>query len=244
MSVFFPSQNLVFFADEACISQDRFTIVGGVCIHRNVIATVRKQLLAYRENYGMHAELKWSKISNQKADEYKALVDYFFWLNSKNIIHFHTLIFDSHKANHSRYNNGCRDTGLSKLYYQLILHKFCGLYRHGDMAVCLDHRNSKTRHEDLKKMLKSGVAKKLGVSESPIKQIVSADSKNEDILQMNDVILGAVGAVRNGKHKAVGGRAAKADLANYVLTKSGLETFDANSPRHAKVFTVWNFKGR
>lgn len=190
----------------------------------------------------MHAELKWSRISNQKVEEYKALVDYFFWLNSSDAVHFHALVFDNHKANHRKYNDGCADTGLSKLYYQLILHKFCKVYQGGDMAVCLDHRNSKTPHEDLKRMLNSGVAKTLGRDESPIKQIVSADSKAEDLLQLNDVILGAVGAVRNGKHELVGGRAAKAELAKYVLEKSGLQTFDQDSPRRVTRFTVWNFR--
>jgi hypothetical protein len=243
MSAFLPPQNLVFFADEACISQDRFTVVGGVCIHRNNIPIVRKNLSAYRNKFNMTSELKWSKISNQKIEEYKALVDYFFWLNSSDIVHFHSLIFDSHKANHGRFNNGCRDTGLSKLYYQLILHKFGGRYPDTDMAVCLDHRNSKTPHEDLRRMLNAGVSKKFGIDKAPIKQVVSADSKKDDILQMNDVILGAVGAVRNGKHELVGGRAAKMELAKYVLQKSGLNGFEVDSPRRVTRFTVWNFRG-
>lgn len=218
--------------------------MGGVCIHRDAIATVRSNIQAYRDRHKMQAELKWSRVSNQKVEEYKALIDYFFWLNSVDAIHFHTLVFDSHQSNHRKYNDGCADTGLSKLYYQLILHKFCKLYHDDDMAVCLDHRNSKTRHEDLKRMLNAGAAKALGRTDSPIKQIVSADSKCEDILQLNDVVLGAVGAVRNGKHELVGGRLAKADLAKYVLEKSGLKTFDVDSPRRITRFTVWNFKGQ
>jgi hypothetical protein len=123
------------------------------------------------------------------------------------------------------------------------LHKFCKLYPHdGDMAVCLDHRNSKTPLEDLKRMLNFGVALSLGRPASPIKQVVSADSKQEDILQLNDVILGAVGAARNGKHELIGGRAAKADLAKYVIEKSGLRSFERDSPKAVTRFTVWNMR--
>jgi hypothetical protein len=245
MPGFCPPQDYVFFADEAGISGDRFTVVGGFCVRRNMIPQIHASIEAYRERHNMTAELKWSRVSNQKFEEYKAFVDLFFALNNSNQIHFHALVFDSHKANHKKFNNGDSDVGLSKLYYQLIVHKFAKLYpSEQGMCVCLDHRNSSTPLNDLREMINSTLARDHGIPHRPVKQLVSQDSKADDLLQLNDVILGAVCHSRNGKHLLAETRPAKRDIAQLVLNQSGLTTFDENSPRNVHRFSVWQFEPR
>lgn len=193
----------------------------------------------------MRSELKWSRISDQKQEEYRQLVEYFFALNNLNHLHFHCIVFDSHQANHAKYNGGDRDIGLSKLYYQLVLHRFI---KHcagrGTLCVCLDHRNSSTNLINLRAILNAGANKNFGVQDLPIKQLLSLDSKMDDMLQLNDVILGAVCAARNGKHQLVTGRQSKRVIASLVLEKSGLQTFERNSPQGVNRFTVWNMLAR
>lgn len=245
MAGFCPPQDYVFFADEAGISNDRFTVVGGVCIRGSSIPAIHENIDKFRETHGMKAELKWSKISNQKTEEYKALVDLFFALNNANHIHFHSIIFDSHSVDYSRIGERDSDKVLSRLYYQLIVHKFAKLYPNElGMCVCLDHRNSSTPLEDLRRMINSTLARDHDINHNPIKQLVSQDSCEDDILQINDVILGAVCAARNGKHLLVETRPAKRDIASLVLEKSGLDTFERDSPRGVDRFSVWNFKGK
>jgi hypothetical protein len=172
-------------------------------------------------------------------------VDLFFALNNSNQIHFHALVFDSHTTNNRKYNNGDRDIGLSKLYYQLIVHKFAKLYpSEKGMCVCLDHRNSSTPLNDLREMINSALARDHDIPHRPVKQLVSLDSKGEDLLQLNDVILGAVCHSRNGKHLLAETRPAKRDIAQFVLNQSGLTTFDESSPRNVHRFSVWQFKPR
>lgn len=79
-----------------------------------------------------------------------------------------------------------------------------------------------------------------GLHHAPVAQLVSKDSKTDDILQMNDLILGAVCAVRNGRHLLAEGRASKRAIAELVLAKSGLSSFDRDSPKTVHRFTVWN----
>lgn len=66
-----PEQDYIFIADEAGISNDRFTVVGGICMHKSTVAGVYETLAQYRKTLNMNSELKWSKISNQKEAEYK-----------------------------------------------------------------------------------------------------------------------------------------------------------------------------
>ncbi len=243
MPGFCPPQEYVFFADESGISNDRFTVVGGICVRKGAIPDIHENIQAFRNMHNMHSEMKWSKISNQKEVEYHAFVELFFALNNANLVHFHSIIFDSHKANHKKFNNGDADIGLSKLYYQLILHRFSKYYPHAEgMCVCLDRRSSSTSLNDLRDMLNAGIAKAHGITSNPIKQVVSQDSHEDDLLQLNDVILGAVCAARNGKHKLVTGRTSKRNIALSVLDKSGLEAFEQDSAKGVTRFSVWNMR--
>ncbi len=239
-----PEQDYVFIADEAGISNDRFTVVGGICMHKSTVQTVYKTLSEYRELFNMKAELKWSKISDQKETEYKWLVDYFFALNNSNKLHFHAIVFDSHAWNHQKYNEGEGDTGLSKLYYQLLLHKFiCKCGSAGSLYACMDHRNSKTSLEELRRMLNAASVRDHGLN-SPLKQLVSKHSHDDDLLQLNDVILGAVCAVRNNKHLLADYRKSKRLIAMDVLEKSGLQSYERDSPKEINRFTIWNMRPR
>ena len=214
-------------------------------MHKNTVKEVYDTIANYRARHNMNAELKWSKISNQKEEEYMALVDLFFALNNTNHIQFHSVIFDSHKWNHSKFNNGDSDIGLSKLYYDLLLHKFvkrCG--PNNSLYACLDQRNSSTSLHDVRRMINATAARDHDLHHAPLAQLVSKDSKADCMLQMNDVILGAVCAVRNGRHLLANSRRSKKNIAEYVLEKSGLTTFDVDSPRSVNRFTIWNKQPR
>ena len=166
-------------------------------------------------------------------------------MNNANYMHFNSIVFDSHQWNHNKYNGGNGDTGLSKLYYQLLLHKFVKIYGNkGSLYVRLDHRNSQTPLEDIRRMLNATAARDHNIVTNPVKQLVSEDSKKCDLLQLNDIILGAVCAARNGRHLLADCRQAKRALAEKVLDKSGLTTFDTDSPIGVTRFTVWNMRGR
>lgn len=236
-------QDFSFYADESGISEDRYTVVGGLSMRQHTAIEAYASISRYRLEHGMAAEMKWSKVSNQKLAEYIAFVDLFFALNNTNRIHFHAVIFDSHQANHAKYNDGDPDVGLSKLYYDLLLHKFvktCG--KSGTLFACLDRRNSSTPLEEIRGMLNSAASRDHQVPYGQLGQLISRDSKSDCLLQMNDVILGAVCSIRNGRHLLSGTREAKRTLALYVLEKSGLETFDRDTPREIKRFTIWNKK--
>lgn len=163
-------QDYAFFCDESGISTDRFTVVGGLSMHRNNIEPVLTNLRAYRQKFNMGKELKWTKITDSKSHEYRQLVDYFFALNNTNRIHFHCIIFDNHKWLHKKYNQSDQDIGLSKLYYQVLHNKFCRICgHHGSLFVRVDHRNSSTSLEDLRRMLNSAAARDHKIATNPFK---------------------------------------------------------------------------
>ena len=64
------------------------------------------------------------------------------------------------------------------------------------------------------------------------------------MIQLSDIVLGAVTAHKNGRHLLNDTRAAKRDLANLVSTKAQMPNYDTNKPTKGGRFNVWNFKPR
>jgi hypothetical protein len=193
----------------------------------------------------MFSELKWSKVSNQKLEEYRQLVDIFFDFAERGAVAFRATTFDNHLWDHKRFNDSDPDLGISKLYYQMLLHQVVGPF--GDLAslyICLDRRLSSTPLDDLHRMLNAGAGRDYGLTFGPVRVLMSQDSKKDDILQMNDVILGAVSAMKNERHKAHDARPAKTELSKYVLTKSCLKNYDSDSPAEKPMFGIWNRQPR
>lgn len=236
-----PIQKFAFFADESSITNARYSLVGGTAIGSFRLLSVYKRMWEFRKEHQMFAELKWSKVSNQKYDAYQDLVEIYFEFLEAGILSFHVTTFDNHMWKHQRYNDSDPDIGLSKNYYQLILHQYISVF--GDLAslyVCLDRRLSSTPLEKLQRILNAGAAKDYGLTFGPVRTLESRDSKKDDLLQMNDVILGAVAAVKNERHTDEATRKAKVDLAELVLKKARMTTYDKNTPPQDRGFTVWN----
>lgn len=240
-----PFQDFSVFADESGISNDRHMVVGATVVRRIYVNSLYRAIHEFRDLAGMHSELKWSKVSNQKLDEYKALVDIYFDFCQRGAIFFRATTFDNHMWDHARFNDSDPDIGISKLYYQMLLHQVVGHY--GDLAtlyICLDRRLSTTPLDKLHRILNAGASKDYKLDFGPVRVLVSKDSKKDDILQINDVILGAVSAYKNKRHELDGARASKSELAEYVLKKSGALTYDLDTPKSNTHFSLWNRKPR
>lgn len=220
-------------------------MVGGTATSSAALRSIYTRIFDLRKRHNMFAEMKWSKVSDQKVEAYRDLIDLYFRLLDDGVIAFHGATFDNHKWKHSLYNHGDRDLGLSKNYYQLILHRFIRFYgEQAGLYVCLDKRQSSTRLPDLQRILNAGAAKEYGLDFRPVRTLDSRDSKKDDMLQINDVILGAVSSVKNNRHIAPNTRASKAELAKLVLKHSGLGSFNKDSPPQSKSFTIWNREAR
>lgn len=239
--MFICDQDFAFFCDEPGISTDRYLVVGGLAMRREVIPSLQARIDRFRQQHNMLKELKWTRISNQKLSAYQEFAGIFEEFLDAGLCRFHCVIFDSHQRRRQRRLNDHRDVNLSKLYFDLLLHRFGKTYG-GDatLFVRMDHRNSSTSLEELRRTLNSALAREHQISSEPFKHIQSEDSKLCDILQLNDVVLGAVCAARNGRHLEEEGRESKKILARVILAKSGLVSFERDTQNSASHFTVWN----
>jgi len=185
--------------------------------------------------------MKWSKVSNAYLAKYKDMVDLFFTLNNQDEIHFHSLIADNHRLNHSKFNQGDHELGLNKLLYQLLIHKFGKKYRDGPLHIFLDSRNSNRPLEELRNVLNNGMGI-LQIPTRPFKAIEFVDSKENLYIQLNDILIGAIGWHKNDQDKKDDASKAKTELANYIAEKSGVSRLGITSPFLKTRFTMWNIE--
>lgn len=93
----------------------------------------------------------------------------------------------------------------------------------------------------MKRGLNSDLTKKLGCPAGALKAIDFRESHNEPLLQLNDLLLGAVCYQKNRKFEAEDAGHAKASLAGFVLGRSDLKDYEGDTPASVTGFTVWNF---
>lgn len=237
---------LHFYCDETSHRGHRFAGVGGIALRQERVDILNLELktLKLAARKAPTSELKWSKVNKHDMPLYEATCKYFFSLLEARHIHFHVVICDFLEYDHRTLNLGNRSTSVSKTYYQLLLHRCCKLY--GDKAfvhVRPDAGDCTSCLPQFQPGLNSDAAKRFGLSTNPIRSINLVESSMHAIMQMNDIILGAMLSHRNGRHLEANASPHKTHLSDYVLSLSGLPSYAVNTSYGNNHFTVWNWRG-
>ena len=110
--------------------------------------------------------------------------------------------------------------------------------------VHLDYRTTHYSLNTLKTVLNRGIKKKYSIDTSPFVSIEPRESKKSELIQINDIILGAIGFQKNGYDLLAGTRDSKKKLVEYIANQAGLPNLMQNSPWGKTRFTIWNFNLR
>lgn len=235
------------YCDESRQTNHQYMVLAGIIIESQKVAKACQRINTLRKQLNMMAELKWTKVSKGKLSEYIAFVDLFFDLIESDQLHFHAMILDTHQFDHQAYNQGNKEIGFYKFYYQLLLHKFGGPYctKHDNarFLVFPDYRNTNYKLADLKKALNNGIAKNYKIHSNPWRNIEPiADSKECDLLQLVDIITGSIGYVKNHLQCLPNASLAKKNLAEKIRDQAKVQDLGEDTPRSQKHFTIWNFR--
>lgn len=235
-------QHYRIFIDESRQTYDKFMVLGGViCPYAN-LAAIQKELDKLRCDTNMTKEFKWTKVSRAKLDHYKMLIDAVVDSIEKNLLHFKAVVFDTHEFDHKKFSNGDVETTFYKLMYQFILHKFGKYLEEEDFAIIhLDQRNSSYPLSKLKMILNAGIRKKYQLHGEPIRSLDPQDSKKSDLIQVADVLMGAIGFEINQYHLAQNAAPHKCELVKYIAEKNKLNNLCVPTPWGKNGFEIWHF---
>lgn len=208
-------------------------------------AIVRRHFGRLCKDLDINSEVKWNKIKKGNKDKYQTIAHAFFGLIKHDRLQFHCLLVDYERFDHGLRPDGGKNESLKRMYYQLILHRLGR--RHGKTSKLYafpDKANELRGLDNMKNGLNSVLRKQYGCKGDPLRAIELRDSSSEPLLQLNDLILGAVCYQRNKRFEDPDAGHPKANLAGYILGRSGLESYDKDTPISASNFTIWNLKSK
>lgn len=226
------------YLDESSQTKHRYLVIGGIIVPTSRATDLSKQIAAARLPELPMGEMAWTKVSRGKLVAYKRVVSLFFDMTPTNLIEFHSLVVDTSMIKDFAFNSGSRETGFNKEIYQL-LRKFGRLHKRRLFHVYLDKRNTKSKTEDLRTILNRGIAKAGDARDWPYRRVHFRESCDCNILQLVDIMLGALAFRLNGHRDAQGASPAKCELSDYVLSRSRLRDPSRDTAVTGKL-TIWH----
>jgi hypothetical protein len=224
------------FIDESSHTKHRYLVLGGVVLMAEDNQAIQDAIAKARLPELPDKEAKWTRVSNKKLAAYKRIVDVLF--DKPEIIHFHSLVVDTTKLDHRRFNDGSREIGFNKEIYQLAM-KVSRCYSDHLFHLYPDYRDTNQKPNDLRLILNRGCAKSGDRRDWPFRRCQFRVSKNTPSLQLTDILIGGLAYQLNGHASAEGASPAKCELSKYILERAKIKDVTKDTGRFDR-FTIWH----
>lgn len=222
------------YCDESChLEHDnaQAMLLGAIsCDSRNK-ARIYQLIRNIKIKHGLspRCEIKWTGVSPSKVDFYLELIDTFY--DEKALSFRAVVIKNKPKLDHNRYNNGDHDLWYNKAYYYL-LHPYIVSGDKYKIFIDIKDTLGGARTDILNKVLCN---KKHDFNQQLIKGVYQIKSHESEILQLTDLLIGAVGSYHNSRLIAPGSSAAKKVVLDRLLFYFGKRITDGTPPGTEKV---------
>lgn len=163
---------------------NHYVCIGGIMVKYELREIIKKEIKNLKKKHDVYGELKWGNVSENKLDFYLELVDLFFKYDKE--IEFRVVVIDALEVDNETFNDSDHELGYYKFYYQLIYH---WINSSEDYYIFTDYKTNKDKFR--LKALKN-ILNKVCHSEC-VKVIQAINSKESLLLQLQNVLMGAVG---------------------------------------------------
>jgi len=206
------------YCDESChLEHDnkKYMVLGGIICEKSLRRKIKREIeeIKRRNNIKIHTEIKWNKVSPAKIKYYKELVDYFF---ENDDLRFRAIVIDKDQIKHNAFNQ-THDDWYYKMYYQLLINLVEPKEENYIYLDIKDTRSAK-KVEGLRKYLNF---KLMDYDFETIKNVQSINSKESVIMQLADLLIGAIGYRNRKAYDELDYSIAKREIMMYVIEKSG-----------------------
>lgn len=178
------------YCDESChlkSNDSKYMLIGAIYCPKEKIHKINGYIKHLKENYHLSSgiELKWNKIDSKTEKLYLDIINYFF---SNDDLKYRTIVIDKTKLNHERYNQ-TENEFYHKCYYDMLKY----IIIPGDsynIYPDIKDTNSYYSHQIMLKYLRMKMSDD---NNKTIKKVQPIKSYESAILQINDIITGALG---------------------------------------------------
>jgi len=224
------------YCDESChLENDGIKVMGlgAVWCKKERVSIINRELRYIKAKHGIskYAELKWMKISPSKKVLYLELIDYFF---DNSDLHFRTIVIpDKTVLDHSAFDQ-THDDFYYKMYYYLLRE----IWQQGfTYNIFLDIKDTHGG-DKVKKLHDVLCSYHYDYKHDTISQVQQVRSHEVELLQITDLLLGAVTYANRGLDSST----TKLDIINKIKERSGFGLIKSTYPSEKK-FNVfrWEF---
>ncbi len=179
------------YCDESChLENDGINemVLGAVWCPQNKLRIINQRIkeIKVRNGIAESLELKWTKISPAKIEVYKDVINYFF---DDDALHFRgVLIPDKSKLNHQKFNQ-THDDWYYKMYFDMLKVIFSPSDKY-EVYIDIKDTNSYDKAQKLREVCSNSM---YDFSQSVIKRLQPIRSDEVQIMQIVDLLIGAIG---------------------------------------------------
>lgn len=207
-------------------SGDHFMVIGALSCPETRKRDIVRRIHNLRAIHGAQGEFGWKRLSPNKRGFYWALIDLFA---SEPELQFRCILVDR-----TTFVSDDQELGFYKLYYQMLVHWLSPgcTYR-----ILLDQQQ--TREQGRFRMLRDVLRRKL-MGRAKILSLEPANSSALDIMQLTDLLIGAVGYERNGRTAS----GTKVEFCRDLATALGVSSIARSTSPGEEKFNVFHFGSR
>lgn len=219
----------VIYCDESChdlTKHHTFMSIGGLLVPRPEKGGLSKKLRLLMHSCDLKSEVKWSKVSSKRLEDYKKLVNFFF---DHKQLRFRAIVVEQAKVRFDKYHGKDRELAFYKFYYEM-LEKW--LDTGNEYLILLDYKNNRGagRYKTLQRYLENYLKGKAW-----IRDLTVINSKETPFAQLCDLLTGAVAAAHNIPNMG----SAKEQLTKYIASKAGWPTLKTSTTLSANKFNIF-----
>lgn len=234
--------DLLYICDESSQTADEYLAVAGLALPKKHVDEVLKRMDEIKTAFGKTGEVKWNRASSQGGALHKAYIDLVFDLIAENKLHFHIRFSKTADYDDKLSGDRRRTDTVSKAFYQLLLHRAVGLYcSRWIVDVICDGGDCTALLPGMIGALKTHERRRYNTKlDTCIRSIKQHSSSETPLLQLLDVVLGALTSYRNGRHLVAGANATKTSLALHAFERTGWPSIDGSCANGAREIVRWN----
>lgn len=227
-------QQINIYFDESChLLKDNSNVLGIGCLYcpvenkKEIMYNIRA--IKRKHNFSRDHEIKWTRVSKGKIQLYKDLIDYLF---EENNLYFRAII-----TLHKDKLVVSGEEEYRRWYEKMNYYLFNKIINYGYIyRLYLDKRDTKGK-ENLSKLEEVICNSKYDFSMITIKSIEDITSNNNELIQLTDLLIGAL----TYYHRGLTTSSAKTEIIKYLMTKTNIsETSKWNDTKFNLL--IWNPK--